>query len=679
MGDHEQGRDGRLDAAGPLGMGDPEEDARASSDADQALSDLDRSHSEADQTASDADQEAADSDRDASDRDQAAADRDHARSRPTAATELAYQASRAERAEVAAERRDAAAERGTSAAKRSSTGRARTRETSHRDEAAFEDEVRRRTAERVEHERAVLAQAEEMAGAGSWEWDLLASSLKWSPGLYRICGLLPSDEGVTLEAALATVHPDDRDRVIRDFTVDPAGADELHSTHRHVRPDATVRHVETRARVDRDHDGAAVRIVGVTVDVTDRREVELARLQAERELAVARAGADEAIRAARDVAERANLAKSEFLSRMSHELRTPLNAILGFGQLLEMDELDERPAEAVEQILRGGRHLLGLIDGDLDISRIDAGTIGISVEPVEVVSELAGAVALMTPVAADAGIELELERGDGRAFVTADRLRLRQVMLNLLSNAVKYNRAGGSVSVTHSAVDGRVRIHVADTGRGIAEDRLDRLFLAFDRLGAEAGVVQGTGLGLALSRSLVEQMGGALWARRTLGEGSEFTLELPRATGPADLITPAAAQRAGREAEGTGPRTILYIEDNPSNARLVAQALAGRPEVQLVAAAQGSRGLDLARAHRPDLILLDLGLPDMHGSTVLARLQADPDTRDLPVVVLSADTTQRQIHELLSAGARAHLTTPLNIRDFTEVVHRHLSAQVVDD
>ena len=451
---------------------------------------------------------------------------------------------------------------------------------------------------------------------------------------------------------LEFVHPEDRERTAAEAAkLAESGTDTLHFENRYRTKTGTYRWIEWNVR--------PVVELGVLFcvgrDTTERRE------------------AEEALRLARAEAERANLAKSEFLSRMSHELRTPLNAILGFGQLLEMDGLGPRHGESVDQILSAGRHLLSLIDEVLDISRIEAGTMRISVEPEDVISALRNAVALISPVAEQAGVTLAVDAGGTDAcFVRADRQRLRQVILNLLSNAVKYNRAGGSVTVSVDCDSDWVRVDVADTGAGIDPDKLERLFVAFDRLDIEQGDVPGTGLGLALSKSLVELMGGTIAAQSSPGAGSVFTVELPAAPDPVDRFTLARARQAGQRLHGVGARTILHIEDNPSNAKLVEHAFAGQPEVRLLLAMQGGTGVELAKAHHPDLILLDLHLPDMDGSAVLDRLKADPETAKVPVVVLSADATQGQLHSLLQAGASDYLTKPLDIAEFLIVVGKHL-------
>jgi signal transduction histidine kinase len=379
----------------------------------------------------------------------------------------------------------------------------------------------------------------------------------------------------------------------------------------------------------------------------------------------------QALREATAEADRANRAKSEFLSRMSHELRTPLNAVLGFAQLLEMDALSSRQGESVGQILRAGRHLLGLIDEVLEISRIEAGRLRLSVEPVPVDHTVRQAVELIRPSATGQRVALRAEPVDERLHVLADRQRLHQVLLNLLSNAVKYNRAAGTVSVACEPVAGdRLRITVTDTGEGIAPDKLARLFTPFDRLGAEASPIEGTGLGLALSKTLVEAMGGVMHVQSRPGLGSSFGVELSLVPGPdasAEAV-PAPPARPPVVAGPERPRTILYVEDNLSNLRFVETVLARRPGVTLLSAMQGRVGLDLAGAHRPDLILLDRHLPDMAGDEVFARLREDPRTREIPVVILSADAIPSGMRPLLEAGVRAYLTKPLDVHALLAVI-----------
>jgi PAS domain S-box-containing protein len=379
-------------------------------------------------------------------------------------------------------------------------------------------------------------------------------------------------------------------------------------------------------------------------------------------------------RRAEEEADRANRAKSDFLSRMSHELRTPLNGILGFAQLLEMESLPADQEESVTHILKAGRHLLGLINEVLDISRIEAGRLQLSLEPVPVGETLRGAVDLVRPLAAQRDIALVAEVADDHRHVLADRQRLQQVLLNLLSNAVKYNRTRGAVAVScEERSGGRLRMLVTDTGHGISPDKIERLFTPFDRLGAEGAGIEGTGLGLALSKHLVEVMGGTLDVTSQVGVGSTFAVEFPLTTAPADALKLPAASPTVQAERGEGRMVVLYIEDNVSNLRLVEQVLGRRPQTTLLSAMQGQLGLDLAREHRPDLILLDLHLPDVPGDEVLRRLREEPQTRGIPVVILSADATPGQVERLLAAGAQAYLTKPLDVRQLLALVDQRMS------
>jgi signal transduction histidine kinase/BarA-like signal transduction histidine kinase len=367
---------------------------------------------------------------------------------------------------------------------------------------------------------------------------------------------------------------------------------------------------------------------------------------------------------ARAEAEAANRAKSEFISRMSHEFRTPLNSILGFAQLLELDELSPDQQESVGHVLRAGRHLVDLVNEVLDISRIEAGRLALSMEAVDARAVITEALALLGPEAAHRSVQLRPPPPGDPVWVLADRQRLLQVLLNLVSNAVKYNRADGWVEVIATEAGERVRIEVGDSGIGIAPDAMPRLFQAFERLGAGATGVEGTGLGLALTRRLAEAMGGTVVAESKVGEGSLFRVDLTAV--PAQSLDAAADGTDLREEEQEGP-TLLYVEDNLANIRLVERILSSRPGIRLVTAMQGRLALDLARQHRPDLVLLDLHLPDLSGLEILQRLHGELDLA-APVVVLSADATHGQRHRLLEAGAAEYLTKPLDVRRFLEVV-----------
>lgn len=402
---------------------------------------------------------------------------------------------------------------------------------------------------------------------------------------------------------------------------------------------------------------------GMAVDITARKDAAEA-------LRVAKADAERA----RKEAERANRAKSEFLSHMSHELRTPLNAILGFAQLLEIEELDTEQRDSVEQIITGGRRLLELITEVLDISRIEAGRLRLSLEPVRVADVVRESVDLLRSLAAERNIELraELPPDISDQHVSADRQRLGQVLLNLLSNGVKYNVEGGSVTVVCPRIDReRMRIGVRDTGPGVEQEKVPLLFTPFERLGAEQTAVEGAGLGLSLCKSLVEAMGGTISVETIIGEGTTFWVELEATASPAAEEVAEPAKRVVRTPSSI-VRTVLYVEDNLSNLKLVERILAHRSNLELISAMTADLGLQLARQHRPDLILLDLHLPDLRGDETLLRLRRDPKTSNIPVVVLSAEATPGEIKRLLAAGAEDYLTKPLDVAAFLGVLDRLL-------
>lgn len=397
----------------------------------------------------------------------------------------------------------------------------------------------------------------------------------------------------------------------------------------------------------------------------------------------------QALQKSKEEADEANAAKSEFLSRMSHELRTPLNAILGFGQILDRQQLTPLQSESVGHILKGGRHLLGLINEVLDIARVEAGSAELSIEPVELDELVDEACALVQPLAHQSQIRFANNLFANSLFkdslfkdslprqitlyVMADRQRLHQVMINLLSNAIKYNRPGGTVTISGQQVEssgqqvesGRVQIRVQDSGWGLSVQEVEKLFTPFERLQAVDSGIEGTGLGLVISQRLITAMGGTLGVESEVGKGSTFIIELPQAQAPGETLAEPLSSPAPNASHPVA-RTylVLSIEDNVSNMRLIEAILVTRSEITLLSAMQGSIGLDMARQHHPDVILLDLHLPGLSGSEVLEQLQRAEKTRDIPVIVISADATAKQIERLLAAGAAAYLTKPLDVAAF---------------
>jgi len=404
----------------------------------------------------------------------------------------------------------------------------------------------------------------------------------------------------------------------------------------------------------------------------------LARLYA---LAVQREQDAQELLTAKEEAEQASRAKSEFLSRMSHELRTPLNAVLGFAQLLETDPVEPLTAsqqESVQHILRSGYHLLDLINRVLDLSQIESGRLLIEVEPVPLSQVLDETMEVIAPLAERYGVTVNLRVEQYRTVVMkANRTRLKQVFINLASNAVQYNKPGGTVTITcEKSAPHAIRINLCDTGPGIPPDRWESIFDPFTRLNEKESVVDGPGIGLTISKRLIELMGGTIGLQSAPGQGSCFHVVLPIAdeyyeTGDIVSKTIPASERS----TPVYLRTILYFEDNPEQLALVASLLSRRPQVKLLSSPQSKLGIELARAHRPDMILLDLSLPDMNGLDLVRSLRAYPETREIPVVALSTNTLPEEIRRAKEAGFQDYLTKPINVNEFLDYIDRMLIAE----
>ncbi len=406
----------------------------------------------------------------------------------------------------------------------------------------------------------------------------------------------------------------------------------------------------------RDDDGAVIGYLLIGTDISLRKH-------AESELKQAMAAA-----------ENANRAKSDFLSGMSHELRTPLNAILGFTQLIESGSPPPTVSQmrSLQQILKAGWYLLELINEILDLALIESGKVTLSREPVSLAEVLLECRAMIEPQAHKRGIAMTFPRFDVPCFLDADRTRVKQILINLLFNAVKYNRPDGSIVVEYALCSpDRVRISVRDTGSGLDPDRLAQLFQPFNRLGREAGVEEGTGIGLVVTKRLVELMGGTIGVESAVGVGSVFWI---------DLSVTRAPQLGARDGEratharpdavdGAPLHTVLYVEDNPANLELVEQLIARRPELRMLSAADGDLGIEFARAYRPEVILMDVNLPGISGIEAMKILRADPSTANIPIIALSANAVPRDVEKALAAGFFGYLTKPIKVDEFMSTLN----------
>ncbi len=469
----------------------------------------------------------------------------------------------------------------------------------------------------------------------------------------RFCELTGySDDELMAMNVAALNHPDDR---VQDFELSGQlvrGEIPMYRRQgRYLTRDSRMVWVQSIVTLLRDVQGAPHRIVGVVEDITEHLQL----AEAER---------------AREIAEAANLAKSEFLSRMSHELRTPLNAMLGFAQLLELDQNNPLPAAQrpwVAQIQGAGWHLLDMINDVLDLSRIESGTLNLQPDRLDLREVIAAALPLVEQDAKRRGITVSQNVPDDVARVMGDSTRVKQILINLLSNAVKYNSNGGRIHIaTRISHRDSIELTVTDTGLGMTATQLAQLFQPFNRLGRERSALEGTGIGLVISQRLAELMGGALRARSTAGEGSSFILTLPRAE-PPDTAA-AALDDTPSTSSDYHQRVVHYVEDNETNVEVMRGILSRRPQVRFDVSITGLDGLAAIRAHRPDLILLDMHLPDIDGLELLRHLKADRSTADIPVVVVSADALAAQIAIAMKAGAFRYLTKPVSVSELLSVV-----------
>ena len=405
----------------------------------------------------------------------------------------------------------------------------------------------------------------------------------------------------------------------------------------------------------RDDYGAIIGYLLIGTDNSVRRQIELD------------------LQEAKAAAEKASMAKSTFLSQMSHELRTPLNAVLGFAQVMESGSPLPTPAQkrSLDQILKAGWYLLELINEILDLAQIESGRLTLSREPVSLNQVMLECQAMIEPQAQRRGIRMTFPRFHTPYFVLADRTRVKQVLINLLFNAIKYNKLGGVVDVDCITVSpNSIRISVRDTGEGLSPDKLAQLFQPFNRLGKEAGIEEGTGIGLVVAKRLIELMGGIIGVDSIVGTGTVFWVELSLCNPPqlADERTDAAAFYRPSAKAGAALRTLLYIEDNPANLQLVEELITRRPDLRLLSAADGNLGIELAREFLPEMILMDINLPGINGIEVMKLLRNDPATAHIPIVALTANVVPSDIKKGLDAGFFRYLTKPIVINEFMDAL-----------
>ncbi|MCG8316710.1 MAG: ATP-binding protein [Pseudomonadales bacterium] len=454
------------------------------------------------------------------------------------------------------------------------------------------------------------------ANIGTWDWDLTNNELYWTERIAPLFGYPVGELETSFENFMNSVHPGDR-TLVQTAVDECINYDTLYDLdHRVVWPDGTVHWVNEKGAVERDNDGNPVRMLGVVQDIQRAKE------------------AEDKLLAARIEAERANRSKSEFLSLMSHELRTPLNSMLGFAQLLQFDELTEDQNLYVDEILNGGQILLQLVNDVLDFAKIDTGNVSMETTTINVHELIKQCINLLSLKASERQVNIDHACDGNHPLVRGDFLRLKQVIINLLSNAIKYNRVGGKVTISCELKNnGMLRVSIIDTGHGISEDKISEVFKPFSRLGFENSAVEGVGIGLLISKQLINAMQGDIGFNSTLGIGSTFWIEIPSDTGDSDpSLKKGCVNKPHLKA-----KKVLYIEDNRSNRLLVQKILISQHDAIFVAAETGDQGIALAKHERPDIILLDINLPDINGIEVRKQLMDSDITKSIPVIALTAD------------------------------------------
>lgn len=493
-------------------------------------------------------------------------------------------------------------------------------------------------------------------GIGAWELDLVHRKAYRSLTHDQIFGYPDRLPEWTYETFLDHVLPEDRDYVDERFRNAVEAGAPWDFECRILRVDGETRWIWATGRHLTDDAGDTRRMLGIVQDITQRKLVEQHLIQAREEALAAQAEA-----------EKANLAKSEFLSSMSHELRTPLNAILGFGQVLGSDpQVAPDHAELIGEMTRAGRHLLSLVNEILDLPRLEAGEVELDMRPVACDEIMEASRVLVEPLLRQQSITLEVRESEDTA-VYADPLRVKQVLVNLLANAIKYNDPDGSVTLEIVQEGPEICFMVSDSGQGIPQEKLKDVFVRFDRLGRETSAIEGSGLGLALSKRLIELMHGSIGVESEMGVGSRFWFRLPRAAreeAVPDLPSQLAAPPERHAERGRGGKdhvTVLYVEDNPASVRLVQRVLGRDSRFRLLTTPSGAAGLELGARHRPDLLLLDINTEDLDGYEVLRQARASHWGQDIPVIALTANAMAADTLRGGNAGFNAYLTKPVDL------------------
>jgi len=514
---------------------------------------------------------------------------------------------------------------------------------------------------------------------GVWEWNINTGEDYFSPRWLAMLGYEPDELPYHVDTFIDMIHPDDKTHVGKAMEDHLQNEQVFDEEMRLRNKNGEYIWIRSRGQSERDDEGKPIIMSGSIIDITDRKqdELELEKYRSHLEELVENRTSE--MKTAKEQAERANIAKSEFLSRMSHELRTPLNAILGFGELMETDAdepLSETQADNIHEVIHAGKHLLEMVNEVLDLSRIESGKLEVSLEPLYLEPLVAQCISQLQPLAAQRNISVTQEVNK-LSILKADQTRLKQVLLNLLSNAIKYNYEDGQITVSCKSVDKqRLRICVQDTGPGIATEALPRLFKPFERLESAYNGIEGSGIGLALAKRLIEAMHGEIGVDSVPGEGCTFWFELPISESP--KLKEETGNKSSPSITTGRSCKILYVEDNPANLKLVQKIMAKHSDYNLLNAVNAEDGLEIAKSEQPDLILLDINLPGMDGFSALRELQNNPNTHHIPVIAVTANAMQRDIDRAMEAGFVDYLTKPITITRFFNVLNHCMQDSIED-